>query len=119
MTEKGRDNHIVFALSAVCINYMLNENTDIFRKSLGPAALCQHHECIIDSATLYDINVKTVKMIVMVFLVLNIFILVNTYVHLLAAACHSINITRHILMFCVWSFAFWISCSLFETHDFV
>ncbi len=39
MAEIGRNDHILFAFSAICKNNILNENTDIFRESQGPAAL--------------------------------------------------------------------------------
>ncbi len=39
VAEIGRSDHILFDFSAICVNNILNENTDIFRKSQGPAAL--------------------------------------------------------------------------------
>ncbi len=36
MAKIGRNDHILFALSAICINNILNENT-VFGKSQGPA----------------------------------------------------------------------------------
>ncbi len=39
MAEIHKDDHIVFAFSAICKNTILNENTDIFRKCQGPEAL--------------------------------------------------------------------------------
>ncbi len=39
MAEIGRNYHILFAFRAICINNILNENTDSFRKSEEPAAL--------------------------------------------------------------------------------
>ncbi len=39
VAKLGVNDQILFALSAICINNILNENTDIFIKSQGPAAL--------------------------------------------------------------------------------
>ncbi len=39
VAEIGRNNHVYFAFSATYINYILDENTDIFRKSQGPDTL--------------------------------------------------------------------------------
>ncbi len=74
VAEMGRNDHILFVFSAICINNILNfENTDIFRKIQESAALY----FFFNSTVTWHINVKTVKMTVMALLLLqNITVLI-------------------------------------------
>ncbi len=39
VTKKGRNDQIFLPFSSICLNNILNENRNIFKKSQGPASL--------------------------------------------------------------------------------